>query len=722
MDFNGIISSTKSYKIALVIAIALLLLLSSISYRQIINMRNSADLVSGSLLVDKEINNLFSKFSLIEASGYKSLIVNDSTFKDTYSVYKNEAETSFKQLAKLTQDIPEQRQYLDTINHWRDSLDISLNNINNYRGLLEEDVEDKLMAEVVKMASIFQKLASLKLGMSQKKDVLFRERINAYKTETFFTPFISLLLVLFSLTVFLLAFVKINNSRKELLSAQGFVDNIISNSNNLVNYFKPIIDENGKVIDFIFEYSNNKIEEITGIPTKQIIGTKLSKSFPITMTNGLFDMYVTCLNTGKVSQLTRPYIFKEEEVWLKSIVSKLEMGVNVTTIDVSQEKHASENLKKLNESLFLKNAILNNAEVVAKIGSFTSYPEMGVTDMSDNLYRLLGVKPGDFEPCLENLMTYVHPDDVQKFKKTFAKGISSKGITEVTYRIITKDKKRRYFKSTTLMIVENGTKKMVGVIQNITQSIKKDKKLEQKNKALKLINTELESFNRVASHDLQEPLRKIQMFISLLSETERNNFSEKGLAYLDKIDNSTERMQLLIKNLLTYSRIDNTLDGIQPIDLNNKMKKVKDNLSESIKESNITIVENNLPTINGIPFQIEQLFTNLISNAIKYKKLTEGAQIVIDATKVKPNQLPTPFNNTENAYYEIKISDNGIGFEQENAEKIFNIFERLHQKTEYSGTGIGLAICKKIVDNHHGYICATSKIGIGSTFYIYLPV
>ena len=721
MYFRGIISSSKSYKTALVVAIALLLLLSSISYRQINNMRKSADLVSSSLMVDKEINNLFSKFSLIEAFGYRSLILNDSTFAETYQEYRSQTDTAFLNLSNLSKDIPEQTQYLDMVSQWRDSLDITINNLNKYRGQLEQDVEGKLMTEVEKIDFIYQKLYSLKLGMSQSKQALLKERMIAYKTNTLFTPFVSMLLVVFSLIVFWVAFRKINNSRKKLVSTQAFLENIVTNSNNLITYFRPVKDESGKIIDFVFEYASNKIEDISGIPAKQIIGTKLSESFPTTMTNGLFDMYVNCLNTGNINQLTRHYVFNNETVWLKSIASKLEEGVNVTTIEVTQEKQKSEDLRGLNESLFSKNAILNNAEVIAKIGSFTKYPEVGNSEMSDNLYRLIGCKPGEFEPSFENFKAYVHPNDLQKFEKGVAKNLESKEITETNYRIITKDDKLRHFKSTSLLITENGKQKIVGVVQDVTHIIKKDKKLELKNKALERSNAELESFNRVVSHDLQEPLRKIQMFISLLSDTERKNLSEKGEVFFNKIENSAGRMQLPIRNLLTYSRIDSTHEDFQEIDLNKKLEKVEDNLSERILENNIMIIKKELPIIKGIPFQMEQLFNNLLSNAIKYKSQTEAAKIIIDASRVHRNEIPVTFKKSSKNYYKIVVSDNGIGFSQDNATKIFEIFERLHQKTEYSGTGIGLAICKKIVDNHHGFIHATSVVGKGSSFYIYLP-
>ncbi|WP_117882310.1 ATP-binding protein [Aureibaculum luteum] len=721
MDFRVIISSTKSYKIVLAIAIAFLLMLSSISYRQINNLEKSADLVSTSLIIEKEINNLFSKFSLVEAAEYRALIVKDSIPSDTYKDYKREIEISLHNLTQLTKEVPEQQQYIDSTVQFKDSLHAIVTTLNKYRHHLLEASEEKVIEEVSALSTVVQRLKSFKLGMSKKREAIFKERMIAYKTETFFTPFISLLLALFSLIIFWLAFRKINNSRKKLVSAQAFVESIVTTSNNLITYFRPLRDDKGKVIDFIFEYASNKIEDITGTSAQDIVGQRLSEAYPSTFTNGISEMYINCLETGKSQQLTSHYTFNNEGKWLKSVASKLEEGVNVTTIDVTQEKERNEDLRNLNTSLFLKNAILNNAEVMAKIGSFSTYLENGETDMSDNLYTMLGCKPNDFEASFEKLSSFVHPEDKIKFEKSTSQNLKAKGITEANYRVITKNRKVKHFKSATLTIMEHGKEKMVGVLQDVTESIKKDKKLKKRNKELKRSNAELESFNRVVSHDLQEPLRKIQMFISLLSETEGTAFSDKSLTYFNKIDTSANRMQMLIKNLLSYSRIDSTHENFERIDLNKKLEKVQDNLSERLKETNVKIVKNELPIIKGIPFQMEQLFNNLISNAIKYRSRTGVAKILIDASKVYKDQIPFNFLKTSNSYYKIVVSDNGIGFDQENADKIFDIFERLHQKNEYSGTGIGLAICKKIVENHHGFINASSEPNKGSIFYIYLP-
>jgi signal transduction histidine kinase len=147
---------------------------------------------------------------------------------------------------------------------------------------------------------------------------------------------------------------------------------------------------------------------------------------------------------------------------------------------------------------------------------------------------------------------------------------------------------------------------------------------------------------------------------------------------------------------------------------------VQEDVEDRINALNVSLVIDDLPTVKAIPFQMEQLFNNLISNAIKYRGL-ENPRIVIGFKKFKKNEITDDFIKKSKSYYRISVLDNGIGFDQEHAEKIFELFQRLHQKNEYSGTGIGLAICKKIVQNHNGHIIANSTLGIGTAFYFYLP-
>lgn len=259
-------------------------------------------------------------------------------------------------------------------------------------------------------------------------------------------------------------------------------------------------------------------------------------------------------------------------------------------------------------------------------------------------------------------------------------------------------------------------------ITDIVQSTEKVKEayyqLEEKNKALERSNQELESFSYVASHDLQEPLRKIQTFIELLHGSLDNKAASEK--YFEKITSSAKRMAILISDVLNYSKLSKQDDHYVSVDLDAMLEDVKTDFELLIKEKHATIINNTLPVIKGIPPQLHQLFTNLLSNALKFSN--EHPVITIHAAKLSSVDL-AHIDGLDKAsqYVHIAFSDNGIGFEQQFAEKIFTIFQRLNNRS-YSGTGIGLALCKKIVENHNGHIQAISEPGQGATFNIYLPV
>ncbi|MCW3072534.1 MAG: domain S-box-containing protein [Bacteroidetes bacterium] len=245
--------------------------------------------------------------------------------------------------------------------------------------------------------------------------------------------------------------------------------------------------------------------------------------------------------------------------------------------------------------------------------------------------------------------------------------------------------------------------------------------IERKNKMLEQANKELESFSYVASHDLQEPLRKIQAFTSRLLQKENDNLSEWGKDVFGKVQLSANRMQKLIEALLNFSRLDKAQEAYEPVDAALMLEEIKNNLQEMIEPNKAVILADPLPVMNVIPVQFHQLLSNLISNALKYSKPDVAPVIKISYGLKEGRAIPGNSLLDLNKYHHICISDNGIGFEQQYAEKIFELFQRLHGKSEYEGTGIGLAICKKIVANHHGFINAVGKPGEGAEFNVYIP-
>lgn len=237
----------------------------------------------------------------------------------------------------------------------------------------------------------------------------------------------------------------------------------------------------------------------------------------------------------------------------------------------------------------------------------------------------------------------------------------------------------------------------------LEKEIARRKEAEQK---LEKANRELEAFAYVASHDLQEPLRKIQTFTSLLFDANRDAFDERSKGYAQRIDHSVQRMRGLIGDVLSLSTIPESIT-LEPVNLQEVVQQAVDELDLKIAERNAEVTIDELPAVIGNKSYLVQLFTNLLSNGLKFND------------KGTPRLAVRGWRQGEVTY--VEVSDNGIGFSTENYQKIFEAFQRLHDRSEYEGTGIGLAICKKIIDVHKGQITVESEPGNGTTFRIELP-
>jgi len=274
--------------------------------------------------------------------------------------------------------------------------------------------------------------------------------------------------------------------------------------------------------------------------------------------------------------------------------------------------------------------------------------------------------------------------------------------------------------------------KLVAINKNLENEISERKASEQHAKELnrqllenisllEVANKDLDRFAFMASHDLQEPLRKIRTFSDRLYFKYKDVLDQEGKTSITRIQKASERMQLLINDILTFSKL-SVEDGMfVQSDLNNLIGEVLGDMEDEIKEKNAKISIEQLPSMYVNPGLIRPLFHNLISNALKYSK--KNVEPIIN---IHSEESPALNGNGAleiySKYCRIFIADNGIGFDQKYSEQIFGMFKRLHLNTEFEGTGIGLALCKKIVEKHHGYISARSKINEGATFIISLPL
>jgi PAS domain S-box-containing protein len=312
---------------------------------------------------------------------------------------------------------------------------------------------------------------------------------------------------------------------------------------------------------------------------------------------------------------------------------------------------------------------------------------------------------------------FIHPESKGKFKEIFKKGFKAKAKGEINLLIA--DITIPVYVSLTSLLPAI---KVVGVIvTDLTERKKEEEVLKIKNAELEKLNNELEAFAYITSHDLQGPLRKIQAFISRIIEKERNNLSDTGKDYLNRVEYAANAMQVLIKDLLDYSRTNTKERKFEYTELNQIIDEVKEDLIDEINDKHAILEVSALNKVSIIPFQFRQLMHNLIGNALKFSNPSPPPRIIIKSEIGYGHAFPNGMLSPEKRYCHISVSDNGIGFEPEYNDKIFELFYRLHDQSEFRGTGIGLAIVKKIVENHGGIVTANSKLNIGTTFDIYIP-
>lgn len=275
-----------------------------------------------------------------------------------------------------------------------------------------------------------------------------------------------------------------------------------------------------------------------------------------------------------------------------------------------------------------------------------------------------------------------------------------------------------FWSSVVITALHNDAGAVIGftkVTRDLTERKKNEEALLQSARLLAAQNRELEQFAYIAAHDLKEPARKLEIYSRYLSEVSGPKLSEKERQYLDKSVATAKRMQQLVDNLLIYSQISNVNQFWEPVNLSEVLHEILTCREDEIKQLQAEIRVTSLPVITAVRFQMHQLFENLISNALKYRRTDVRPSITVDCQK------ETDITGTDpNERYRITVTDNGIGFKQEHATKIFSLFERLHNKEEYPGTGIGLATCYNIVQKHNGEIYASGDPGSGARFTVLL--
>jgi PAS domain S-box-containing protein len=417
--------------------------------------------------------------------------------------------------------------------------------------------------------------------------------------------------------------------------------------------------------------------------------------------------------------------------------------------DITRQKEVQLELEK-------KELALASAIELAELGTWTYDAVTGEVTLSSKHADMYGIR--ELQNSLDDYFSVIAEQDCDEVKEKFrdATARGSDGRYNAEYRIVNPVTNKTqmihalgqaYFDDTGALTRVEGTAQDVTAQREVQLALENEvhartielaatnEELQAANEELLSINEELSESSRrliqsneelsqfayVASHDLQEPVRKISVFVEMLY---RNlpQLDERSKSLLEKIDASANRMLNLIRDVLKHSQILNNATKYERVDLNKVVRDVEKEFDMLIEQRSGTVVVDSLPVIDAIEFQMNQLFSNLISNAIKFSAPTRPLQVKITAGILNESEkLENQELNNRLTYYKISFQDNGIGFDQAHAYQIFEIFRRLHARSEYSGTGIGLATCKKIVQNHGGEISASSVPGEGATFHVIIP-
>ncbi|WP_225585137.1 ATP-binding protein [Flavobacterium sp. MDT1-60] len=470
--------------------------------------------------------------------------------------------------------------------------------------------------------------------------------------------------------------------------------------------------------DLVISFANTAMRNLWN-KGEQVIGKKFAEMIPEFQKDSIIEQVLKVMKTGIPFQVNdRKLDILIRGVWTPLFFNHSftplhnEKGVIYGVVNTCTE------VTKLHVA---KNQIVNSDEMLTMaieaygMGTYEIDIKTNRIKTSDNFKKLWSI---DSEMTIEVLVAKLHPDDRYLQEKAHKEALLN-GVVCYEARIIQENKSEKWIKVFGKIIKDEkgDPSTILGVVQDIHDQkefeVELKKKIEESTMELRRSNDDLLHFANVVSHDLQEPVRKIKIFNTFLKNEIGNQLPDRSVMHLNKIEHSANRMQCIIEGLLAYSTVDKSTQPVEKIFLNELLENIKTDLELIIKEKGAILVTSDLPEIEGAAILIQQLFYNLIQNALKFTKANQPPRVIITSVIKVVDSVES---------IEISFKDNGIGLDPMFAEKIFTAFERLHSKNEYEGNGIGLALCRKIINRHNGTIIAKGEKGNGAEFIVTLPL
>lgn len=709
--------------IIFVASAALMFFLMALTYKHMQRLLESNRWLNHSLEVSLKIEKLFTDIKDIESERRNFILSRDSVSKNRIRSKIKGIPQAVKKIRHLVSDNRMQIEYLINLEQLISQKIVIVNETIDDN---EEDLNDRqtMQNSLAKGRKVMDEITAVVNEMiAEENRLLNKRKDDLYFTEQT-TPVYIYILGIFTLGMLGFAFIKMNSDvrrHKQMNDDLLLALNVANLAEIVGEYGIWIYNPKTKSYTFSDNYYRLHGLQLNEYPDNfwDLVASEDREDF------------IKVVDTYKAGHNISPFTFRytkpngEERIFQiagKNLIANDHPVFLGITLDLTEEAVNRQKLEQATQEISYYNESSREMEKVAGLGFLRWSKENNEMLFSENIPKIFGYGIQKIDQ-LEELFKNVHPEDLQHIRHAINDiKVSHLQITNLIFRIFRySDGQLRYLNLNSKKIEENNRNYWLIIAQDITEQTLSKKEIEQQNRKLENNNKELQSFNYIASHDLQEPLRKIETFISRLEDREAANFSETGQQYFSRIKAASKRMRTLITDLLQLSRTSRTNLVFENSNLNNLLENAIEEHQQAIDDKKAEIIWERLPDLKVIPFQIQQLFGNLISNSLKYSREDTLPKITILSKLVVANKEKILDNHSGNQFYKIVFEDNGIGFSPEYNHKIFDLFTRLHGKTEFEGTGIGLAICKKIAENHHGYLFANGTPDRGATFTIYLP-
>lgn len=724
-------------KIVFVGTVLVLLVISLVTYRNLNNYTAEVQSLSHSSVVFRSLEKLMSTIKDAETGHRGFQLTRDSIYLQPYIASVKELPEQLRNLKQLVADNPMQSRKVD-----------SLENLVNYqftiiRKILTSAQRSSLYMDRYESSLLHEgrnnmnDIRSLVKRIDRMEEAIYQKRKASEADYKVVAPIALLLYGMVALVGLSILFIRIldalgkrrvaEDQLKENLKAlrsevgireftQRTLRSVLDNSPSGIMVFRSLRDKDGNIYDFEWVLANTVSLTMTRVKESNLIGKRLLDVMPAHNELGSYQLYKEVVENGKARQFEKFY--QPFGIWLDVTVVKFEDGFIITFADITKQKSQRLLLEE-------RELLLNDAEHLAKMGSWKWTEKNNELIWSNGLCTMLG-KPNGFAPDWNSFLENVVMDD-RLLVEDFLREVKTNKIgMEVEYRI-ERDNAIHHFSLVAKPTTANGQSPAVdlmGTVLDITGRKQSENQMSQYTQELQRSNEDLEQFAYVASHDLQEPLRKIRAFGDRLANKYNDKLEGQGVDYIQRMQSAAARMQVLIEDLLAFSRVSKNAPVVEPLDTPQLLRDVIDDLDAQVRREEAVVRIGMVPSFAGDKIQMKRLFQNVVSNGIKFHKPGVPPVVDIQGSLMSSSEVKTTpgLSLSEQQYVKITIKDNGIGFDEKYAEKIFTIFHRLNGRNEYEGTGIGLSICRKIVSNHKGIIMARSVENEGSEFIIILPV